>query len=230
MTDLFASFSNLRFNQAIWLLPLLDLIHFLEELPRFPDWAKKSLKIPYTRTKFIAENIVIGLILTASVLMAVYGPRKVGNVLVLSAAVGFFLNMTFHALFTLRTGFYSPGTVTACLFFAPVSFYIYFLAGKEGLLDSTTIILSIILGLGKLPVVVTAVHRFIDRGMTLRWLMKQVVLMAVLPFIGVSIAVMIWGRETVNPVLVYTSSLAVVLLVAKILKKRREQKKSNTTS
>lgn len=230
MAVLFDSFSNLKFHQAIWLLPLLDLIHFLEELPRFPDWAKKSLKIPYTRTKFIAENIVIWLILTVSVLMTVYGPEKVGIVLVLSAAIGFFSNMIFHAASTLKTGIYSPGTVTACLFFTPISFYIYFLAGKEGLLDLITIILSFILGLRMLPVVVTIVHRFIDKGMTLRWFIKQLNSMGVLPVVCVSIATMIWGRETVNRVMVYAPSLAILPLIGKILKKRKEQKKSNTTS
>lgn len=230
MAVLFDFFSNLKFHQAIWLLPLLDLIHFLEELPRFPDWAKKSLKISYTRTKFIAENIVIGLILTVSVLMAVCAPGRVGTVLILSAAVGFFSNMVFHAASTLKTGIYSPGTVTACLFFAPASFYVYFLAGKEGLLDSITIVLSIILGLGMLPVVVTIVHRFIDKGMTLRWLIKQVISIGVPPIVGVSIATAIWGRETVNRVKFYIAPLAVLLLVAKTLKKRREKKRSNTIS
>ncbi len=131
---------------------------------------------------------------------------------------------------TLKTGIYSPGTVTACLFFAPASFYVYFLAGKEGLLDSITIVLSIILGWGMLPVVVTAVHRFIDRRIILRWLFKQVIFMGGLPVVGISIATMIWGRETVNRVMVYTIPLAVLLLVAKTVKKRTEQKRSNTTS
>lgn len=230
MADLFDAFSNLKFNQAIWLLPFLYLIHFLEELPRFPNWAKESLGKPYTRPKFIVENILLWMILTVSVLMTVYFPGKAVILLVLSAAVGFFLNMMFHAIFTLRTGIYSPGTVTACLFFTPVSFYIYFLAGQEGLLDLTTIILSIILGVGMLPVVVTVVHRFMDSKLSLRWLLKKVILMGVLPFVLVSIAMMIWGRETVHRVMIYTSPLIVLPVIAKILKKRKEQKKSNTTS
>jgi hypothetical protein len=142
----------------------LDLIHFLEELPRFPDWAKKSLKIPYTRAKFIAENVVLWMILTVSVLMTVYVPGRAGILLVLSAAVGFFFNMIFHTFFTLKTGIYSPGTVTACLFFTPVSFYIYSLAGREGLLDLPTIILSMTLGLAILPIVVT--------GSIISWITK----------------------------------------------------------
>jgi hypothetical protein len=230
MVGLLDSFRDITFNQAIWLLPLFYLIHFLEELPRFPDWAKKSLRKPYTRPKFIVENIVLWMILTVSVLMTVYFPGKAGILLVLSAAIAFFLNMTFHAIFTLKTGIYSPGTVTACLFFAPVSFYLFFLAAKEGLLDLTTVVLSMILGVAMLPAVVAAVHHFMDSEMTLRSFIKKVILMGVLPFIVVSIAMMIWGRETVHRIMIYTSPLIVLPLIAKILKKRKEQKKSNTTS
>ena len=81
-----------------------------------------------------------------------------------------------------------------------------------------------------LPVVVTAVHRFIDSGLTLRWLIKKVIFMGVPPFVGGSIAMMIWGREAVHRVMIYTSPLIVLPLIAKILKKRKEKNKSNTTS
>jgi len=230
MADLFDFFNNIRFNQAIWLLPFFGLIHSLEELPRFPGWAEKSLGIPYTRPKFIAENTVLWMISIVSVLMTVYWPRNVGIVLVLSTAVGFFLNVVFHAVFTLKTGIYSPGTVTACLCFAPVSLYIYYLAGKGGLLDLTTIILSMILGLAILPIVVTGVHYFMDSKMTLKWLIKKIIFVGLLPSIPIGIAMMIFGRETVHQVMIYTSPLIILPLILKILKKRKEKKKSDTTS
>jgi hypothetical protein len=230
MGGLFDSFRDIKFNQAIWLLPCLYLIHFLEELPRFPNWAEKSLGKPYTRPKFIVENIVLWMILTVSVLMTVYLPGKAGILLVLSAAVGFFLNMIFHAFFTLKTGIYSPGTVTACLFFAPASFYIYYLAGKEGLLDLRTIILSMILGLAILPIVVTGVHYFMDSKMTWKWLIKKIFFLGLLPSIPIGIAMRVFGRETVHQVMIYTSPLIILPLILKILKKRKEKQKSDTTS
>ena len=44
MTSIIEAATNLDFHQVIWLLPIIVLLHVLEELPRFPDWAHKSLK------------------------------------------------------------------------------------------------------------------------------------------------------------------------------------------
>lgn len=221
---------NINFAEAVWLLPFLYIVHFFEELPRFPIWATESLGKPYTRTKFIVENIVLWLILAVSVLIVVYLPGKVGTILVLSAAAGFFLNMIFHAVFTIKTGVYSPGTVTACVFFPPVSIYIYYLAAKEELLTLTTVALSILLGLAILPAVVVIVHNAIDRGVTLKQVVTKIILMGLIPFLIVSIAIMIFGRETVHKVMMYSSPFILLPLVIKIAKKMKEKKQSNTTS
>ena len=228
MSGIIEFFRDVTFNQAIWLLPILGVIHSLEELPRFPDWAAKTLEIPYTRTKFIAENIVLFLVLMIAIVLTFYVPGKAGIVLVLSTAACFFLNVIFHAVFTLKTGVYSPGTVTACLFFVPASFYIYYLAGKEGLLTSSTVILSIILGVIVLPIVVVIVHNTIDSGITFKALMKKIIFMGLLPFVVVSIAMLVFGRETVNTIMIYASPLIILPLVLKTLKKLKEKKKSKT--
>ncbi len=220
---------DINFYQAIWLLPLLGVIHSLEELPRFPDWAAKTLEIPYTRTKFIAENIVLFLILIIAMVMTFHVPGKAGIVLVLSTAACFFLNVIFHAVFTLKTGVYSPGTVTACLFFVPASLYIYYLAGKEGLLTTSTVILSIILGVIVLPIVVAIVHNTIDSKITFKALIRKIIFLGLLPLAAVLIAMMVFGKETVNTIMIYSSPLVIIPLALKTLKKIKE-KKSNTIS
>jgi len=230
MASIFEFIRDINFYQAIWLLPILGVIHSLEELPRFPDWAAKTLEIPYTSTKFIAENIVLFLILIAAIVMTFYVPGKAGVILVLSTAACFFLNAIFHAFFTLKTGVYSPGTVTACLFFVPASLYIYYLAGKEGLLTTWTLVLSIILGIVVLPIVVSIVHNTIDSGITFKALIKKVLIMGVLPFVVMAIAMMVFGRETVNTIMIYATPLIVLPLVLKTLKKMKEKKKSDTIS
>ncbi len=227
--DIIPLIKDIKFNQAIWGLPILYIIHFFEELPRFADWATEYLGKPYTKSKFIAENIVLWMLLTVSVLMTLYMPGKAGIILVLSAAAGFFLNMIFHVFFTLKTGIYSPGTVTACLFFTPVSLFIFYLAGREGLLSLTTFILSIVLGLAILPVVITIVHNVIDRGISFKTLIKKIVMFMLLPFFTVSVAMILFGRETVNTFMIYTSPVILLPLFFKILKIFREKKKSNTT-
>lgn len=164
MKDIIKFLKTLTFKQAIWLLPIVYIIHFLEELPHFSIWATKFIGEPYTSVEFIAENIVLWTLLILFILITIFFNRrlrKVGVIVILSVAVGFFINMIFHAVFTLKTGVYSPGTVTACLFFVPTSFYIYYLAQKEGLLTIKTVVLSIILGLAILPIVLTIVHKII---------------------------------------------------------------------
>jgi len=156
-------FTSLTFKQVIWLLPIGYIIHFFEELPRFPEWANKHLKKPYTKTKFITENIVLWILVMIPVLITAYFTFFIAILLILSAAAGFFMNMIFHVYFTLRTREYSPGTVTACILFVPISLIIFYLADKEGLLTLTTIVLSIILGFIMLPLIVGIVHKIIDK-------------------------------------------------------------------
>ena len=220
--------NDISFSEAIWLLPILYIIHFFEELPRFPVWATESLGKPYTRPKFIVENLVLWVICTGSVFIAVYVPGRLGTILVLSAAAGFFLNVIFHATFTLKTGVYSPGTVTACLFFAPASLFLYYLAEKEGLLTVTVFILSLVLGLAVLPAVVVIVHNAMDSGVAFRKILKKIVLLGLAPFVVISIAMMIFGRETVHKFMLYTSPLILLPLAIKIFKKIKEKKQSNT--
>ena len=144
-------FNSLTFNQAIWMLPIIFIVHFLEELPRFPTWAKEYINQAYTTKKFIIENMVMFVLILIAVLVAIFLPN-VGIIFVLAIAIAFFTNMIFHTFFTLKTGIYSPGIVTACIFFVPMPFYLYYLAEKEGLLTSVNVIISLIIGLILFPI------------------------------------------------------------------------------
>jgi len=235
----------LDFHQVIWLLPIAAFVHVMEELPRFPDWATRTLKAfqagpaatmrraTYTRSKFIGENIVLFAILTTSVTLAAFLPEttlagKVGIVLVLSAAVGFFSNMLFHGLFTLKTGVYSPGTVTACLFFAPLSICVYYLAAVEGLLTLPVVGLSVVLGLSLLPIVVSVVHRVIDRKTRPGTLVK-VALMGVLPPVLIGVATAVFDAAIVHKIMIYAGPLALLPLVLKWARRRTDETKGRGT-
>lgn len=213
-------FTQLDFYQVIWLLPLAYLVHFLEELPRFPAWASRRL-MPYTRNKFVAENVVIFSLLLAPLLMTTLLPAdslagQVGLVLVLSAAVGFFLNVFFHGLATLKHGEYSPGAVTACLFFPPLSIYSYYLAAIQGLLTVTNVGLSILLGIVMLPLVVTTVHRVMDRKIKItRKLLIKIAVMGLAPLVVITAAKAVFDPLVINKIMIYTSPLALLPLVLK---------------
>ncbi len=67
-------------------------------------------------------------------------------VLGLATAAWIFSNFLIHAFFTLYTGEYSPGVVTASALYAPVAVYIYASFLGSGILHNVDIILATIIG------------------------------------------------------------------------------------
>lgn len=84
--------TSLTFRQVIWLLPIGYIIHFFEEFPHFPEWANNHLKKPYTRTKFITENIILWILVLIPVLLTTYFTFYIALLLVLSASAVFTWN------------------------------------------------------------------------------------------------------------------------------------------
>jgi len=81
-----------------------------------------------------------------SVSLAFFFPREWTLVLGLSTAAWIFSNFLIHAYFTLYTGEYSPGVVTASALYAPIAVYIYATFVGSGLLSTVDIIVSVIVG------------------------------------------------------------------------------------
>lgn len=67
-------------------------------------------------------------------------------ILGLATAAWIFSNFLIHASYTLYTGEYSPGVVTASAIYAPVSLYIYYSLWASGIVNTLDIILSIFIG------------------------------------------------------------------------------------
>jgi len=214
---------SIDFYQAVWLLPVVYIFHVLEELPRFAEWAGDHLDIPYTREKFIAENVVLFSVCLGSVLLAAFGEgawKTAGAVMSLAGAFGFFSNVIFHSVPTLRRGVYSPGVVTACLFFTPASMYIFYLAGVAGLLTPVNVVLSVVLGLALLPVVVTIVHKLMDRGVTLESFVKKFALYVFLPPLAIGMAKFALGAEAVDGIMMWLGPPLIVLPALGFLRRR----------
>jgi hypothetical protein len=130
----------------LWLVPIAYFIHIIEETPRFVPWAKRYFSAPSTFAQFVLGNVIFMAYVLISVFIAISYPSEWTLVLGLSTAAWIFSNFLIHASFTLYTGEYSPGVVTASAIYAPVSVYIYttFLGSK--ILSNVDIILSIIIG------------------------------------------------------------------------------------
>ncbi|MDD1708264.1 MAG: HXXEE domain-containing protein [Methanoregulaceae archaeon] len=128
------------------MVPLAYGIHIIEETPRFVPWAKRYLSAPSTFAQFVLGNVIFMAYVLISVALATFYPGEWTLVLGLSTAAWIFSNFLIHASFTLYTGEYSPGVVTASALYAPVSVYIYTNFLGSGILSNTDILLSIIIG------------------------------------------------------------------------------------
>jgi hypothetical protein len=130
----------------LWLVPIAYMIHILEETPRFVPWAKKYLGAPETFGQFVLGNIIFMAYVLISVSLAIFYPNEWTIILGLATAAWIFSNFLIHASYTLYTGEYSPGVVTASAIYAPVSLYIYYNFWVSGTLSTLDIILSVIIG------------------------------------------------------------------------------------
>jgi hypothetical protein len=87
------------------------------------------------------------LMLVAS-LWLVLKPEKGGIIAGLAAGSWAVTNALIHIGYTLATGVYSPGVVTACLFYIPITVYLYSLVSSAGKLTARRFVLSILFGGG----------------------------------------------------------------------------------
>jgi hypothetical protein len=128
----------------LWFVPLAYFIHILEESPRFVPWATKYLGAPETFGQFIIGNVVFMVYVIVSVALAIFYPSEWTLILGLSTAAWMFSNFIIHASYTLYTGEYSPGVVTASAIYAPLALYIYY--SLWGSITTFDFVLSIIIG------------------------------------------------------------------------------------
>jgi len=130
----------------LWLVPLAYFIHILEEAPRFVPWAIKYLGAPEDFTQFVIGNVIFMVYVIIATYLAIFYQSEWTLIIGLSAAAWIFSNFLIHAYFTLRTGIYSPGVVTAGSIYVPVSLLIFYNFWISGILNITGIILAFIIG------------------------------------------------------------------------------------
>ncbi len=130
----------------LWLVPAAYFVHILEESPRFVPWAQKYLGAPETFGQFVIGNVIFMAYVIIATSLAIFYTSEWTLILGLSAAAWIFSNFLIHAYFTLRTGIYSPGVVTAGAIYVPVFLYIYSNFWASGLLSTLDVIMSFIIG------------------------------------------------------------------------------------
>jgi hypothetical protein len=130
----------------LWIVPVAYLIHIFEETPRFVPWALKYIGAPEDFTQFIIGNVIFMVYVIVATSLAIFIPNQWTLIIGLSTAGWIFSNFLIHAYFTLRTGVYSPGVVTAGSVYVPVSLFIYYNLWISGFANALVIILSLIIG------------------------------------------------------------------------------------
>jgi len=111
----------LSLRRLALVLPVIFLLHVLEEAPGFVEWFNSLVARGISQPLFLTVNLVAFLITVALAAMVAAAPGP-GTGGALSVWVGFLMlaNGLFHLVGTLVHGRYSPGVVTGTLLYLPV--------------------------------------------------------------------------------------------------------------
>jgi Protein of unknown function with HXXEE motif len=129
---------GLSSRQAVWLFPLATALHFLEEAPRFADWAGKYAWPGYTHQRWRRIHGLGMVFAIAFCGLASMFPNRA--VVFLFFALCFsesVLNGLFHVGATAFSGVYCPGLITALVLYPPLFWYLSQAAYREGLMTNT---------------------------------------------------------------------------------------------
>jgi len=106
----------------VWLFPLALGLHIAEEYAfHFPTYVASFSGRHISNSQFVYLNIVFWLLMVAAVAAVRARPSRAWLVVTLATVLG--INATAHILGSIVTATYSPGTVTAALFFVPLVVY-----------------------------------------------------------------------------------------------------------
>ena len=130
------------FYRLIWLMPASFATHIAEEwLGGFAAWVTHVLGGEMSRQAFIENNaFFMAVMLALTLFAAVSRTRWTAFVLISWASANLFWDALFHLFATAWWGAYSPGVVTATLFYLPISYVVGRSALKDGVLTPSDVI------------------------------------------------------------------------------------------
>jgi hypothetical protein len=128
----------------LWIATMAYALHIVEEYTfDWKNWAINVIKLPVTWVHFAVVN---GVVIVLGISCSSVAWSLPAYALSLPALM--LINATFfHVLPFLTTkGRFSPGLGTAILLFYPISIWAYYGAYQDGVLSTSTLILSFIIG------------------------------------------------------------------------------------
>jgi hypothetical protein len=150
--------SAIPFDNLLWLVPFLFMLHNMEEAPLMEAWVRrlpiKIKMIESTRQLIIAMIILTFMSFLLTWLGLKHMTEHAGHLLILGMQMTMAFNVFFpHLLSTILFRMYSPGLVTALFLTLPFSIYIFQRALNEKLIAYNE--LWILLGLSPLIMIVS---------------------------------------------------------------------------
>jgi len=110
-------------NQMAWLLPITIFIHQLEEyFAHFPLWYSNLLDANLSEQDFILINAIGLFVFMAVALSYLFNKNKI---ILVALGTLVFVNGIVHALLSLFTFSYSPGTISGLVLFIPLGIIIF---------------------------------------------------------------------------------------------------------
>lgn len=124
------------FRKVIWLMPAAYLLHIVEEyVGNFPRWVTEDVHGTFNYVGFDLNNVMFMIVLLALVTLNYRKPSTVTAIaLTMFASASIFWDALFHLFTTPLFGYYSPGLITAVLFYYPISILIGIVILKNGIL------------------------------------------------------------------------------------------------
>ena len=141
------SLRSLSFREGVWLFPLAFTLHVLEEWPLFTAWAKRYASESFTRRDYTVIHTagVILSLLSAGVIWVFPNRWMVFVFFAFVFAPAVFFNSLFHLGATAVSAVYCPGLLTAIVLYLPIFYFLSRLAFREGLLNTGTSILALVI-------------------------------------------------------------------------------------
>jgi hypothetical protein len=115
---------NKELKHFVWFIPAAYLFHLADEyFTGFHEWFSGIFKVDLSLNDFIIINS-IGFTATVAV-ATLYSLNKLNHFVIAVIGILFFVNGVVHIVASLLTTSYSPGTISACLFYLPLGYLVY---------------------------------------------------------------------------------------------------------
>ena len=138
---------SLNFRQTVWLFPIAYVLHVLEELPQFTNWARRYAASGFTMRDYLTIHMIGIAVALLAPLVIWFFPNRIVIFLffaiVFTPAVCF--NGLFHAGATAAFGVYCPGLITALVLYPPLFVAFSRRVIGEGLLTSQAALISFVM-------------------------------------------------------------------------------------